>query len=56
MFTLRRTEIARFIEDVVVGQQHFALLENNLPALHQRGVVQHALTGLNVSASHVATY
>src|SRR5712664_1246445 len=35
----RRLKIARFVEDVINGKQHLALLENHAPAANERRLV-----------------
>ncbi len=42
---VRGLEVARLVEDVVGGQQHFALLEKNFSLGDERGGVRHGLAG-----------
>ena len=53
ILALRRAEVARFVEHVVVGQQHFALPEQNFAALNQRRPVHRLLAGFRLRAPHV---
>ena len=43
VLAIRRLEVTRFIEHVISGQQHFALLKNHPPTANQRGFVRNGL-------------